>query len=488
MPKVKGWLELPLVARSSEQPLTDWLYGELRSAILEGRLSPSTRLPSTRDFAALYGVSRGTVVQVFERLQSEGYLCSRVGAGTLISDRVMPRPRSFPGAAAVPAYIHRTLAGYVRPKAFAGLTLAGLGPSRPFRMGDVDMHEFPSKLWAGLASRRVRSTGSWVLPADDPRGYKPLREAIAQYLGFTRGIGCTADQITIVSGVQQALDLLARLLLPPKARIWMEDPGYFGARIAFENAGAQFVPVAVDSEGIIVADGIRTGAAAVGAYVTPAHQFPLGAAMSLGRRMELLKWAASTGAFIIEDDYDSEYRFEGRPIPALMSLDRGSNVIMVGSFSKLLFPSLRIGYIVSPPALADLVVAFRLQTESRAVHFEQAVLTDFIDGGHLSRHVRRMREIYSCRHAALIEAARKYLAGVLEVQNVHCGLYTAAHLKNSMSSGDAEKAAFAAGVETLSLDRYTLSASDPRGLLLGFASFNEAAIRDGMRRLARAFR
>jgi GntR family transcriptional regulator/MocR family aminotransferase len=209
--------------------------------------------------------------------------------------------------------------------------------------------------------------------------------------------------------------------------------------------------------------------------------------MSLGRRMELLRWAASAGAFIIEDDYDSEYRFEGRPIPALMSLDRGSNVIMVGSFSKLLCPALRIGYIVSPPALADFVAAFRFQTDFRAVHLEQAVLTDFIDGGHLSRHVRRMREIYASRHAALIEASRRYLAGVLDVQNVHCGLYTAAYLKNAMSSAEAEKAALTAGVDTLSLDRFTLSVPDPKGLLLGFSSFNGSAIREGARCLARAF-
>jgi GntR family transcriptional regulator / MocR family aminotransferase len=485
MPKVNGSLELPLGVRGEGQPLTEWLYLELRSAILEGRLPPSARLPSSRDFAAQYGLARGTIVQVFERLQSEGYLCSRVGAGTVISGQVMPRPPSGPEAVALPAYVRSIRANYRRPKAFVGRA-----PScalRPFRMGDVDLEEFPSQLWARLASRRARSPDSWALPADDLRGYQPLRQAVAQYLGSTRGIACAADQITIVSGVQQALDLLARLLLSADDKVWLEDPGYFGARIAFENAGAQVVAVPVDAEGIVVAQGIKTGAAA-GAYVTPAHQFPLGVAMSLGRRMELLKWAASAGAFIIEDDYDSEYRFEGRPIPALMSLDRGSNVIMVGSFSKLLFPGVRIGYIVAPPALAGFVAAFRRKTDFRAVHLEQAVLTDFIDGGHLSRHVRRMREIYASRHAALIEASRTYLDGVLDVQNVHCGLYTAAYLKNAMSSGEAEKVALTAGVETLSLDRYTLSVPDPKGLLLGFASFNGSAIREGTRCLARAFR
>jgi GntR family transcriptional regulator/MocR family aminotransferase len=281
MPKVKGWLELPLGVRGEGQPLTDWLYLELRSAILEGRLSPSARLPSTRDFAAQYGLSRGTIVQVFERLQSEGYLCSRVGAGTVISGQVMPRPPSGPDAGALPAYVRSVRANYQRPKAFVGLA-----PScslLPFRMGDVDLQEFPSKLWARLASRRARSPGSWALPADDLRGYQPLRQVIAQYLGSSRGIACAADQITIVSGVQQALDLLARLLLSTDDKVWLEDPGYFGARIAFENAGAQIVAVPVDAEGIVVAQGIKTGAAA-GAYVTPAHQFPLGAAEMGGER------------------------------------------------------------------------------------------------------------------------------------------------------------------------------------------------------------
>ncbi len=482
MPKVKGSLELPLRGRSAGQSLTDWLYDELRSAILEGRLPARTRFPATRDFAVLHGLSRGTVVQVFERLHSEGYLSTRVGAGTWVSDRVTPRPPP-PELSATPDYIRRTIAAYEKPKAFAGLR--ALGPARPFRIGGVDLQEFPSKLWAGLAAKRARSAGLWSLNDYDPRGYKPLREAIAHYLGSSRGIGCTADQVVLVSGVQQALDLLARLLLKPGAKVWMEDPGYFGARIAFESVAAKIIPVPVDSEGIRVSIGRKMAAAAAGAYVTPAHQFPLGPAMSLGRRMELLKWASHAGAFIIEDDYDSEFRFEGRPIPALMSLDRSSSVILVGSFSKMLFPSLRIGYIVAPPALADFVVAFRARTDFRAVHFEQAVLADFMERGHLGRHLRRMREIYSARYAALLEAARKYLAGVLEVRSVHCGLYTAAHLRK-LSSSEAEAAASAAGVETLSLDRCTLAAADPKGLLLGFASFDEAAIREGMRKLARA--
>lgn len=484
MAKVTGSLELTLRNRPAGQWLTIWLYDELRSAILEGRLPASTRLPATRDFAELHGLSRGTVVQVFERLVSEGYLCSRVGAGTWVSDGAKPRPLSLPQLSAQPDYIRRTIAAHKRPKIFAGLS--DVAQSRPFRIGGADVQEFPTKLWAGLVSKRARSTGASALANADLRGYKPLREAIARHLGSSRGIACTADQIVLVSGVQQALDLLARFLLRPGAKVWLEDPGYFGARIAFDNVGAKIVPVTVDAQGIEVSVGRKRSPAAVGAYVTPAHQFPLGPAMSLGRRMELLKWASGAGAFIIEDDYDSEFRFEGHPIPALMSLDRDSTVILVGSFSKMLFPSLRIGYIVAPPALVDAMIAFRVLTDFRSVHFEQAVLCDFIEGGHFGRHLRRMREVYAARHATLLESSRKYLAGALEVQAVHCGLYTAAFLKNEMDSSQAETAALAAGVSVLSLDRCTLSAPDPRGLLLGFASFRESEIQQGVRTLARA--
>jgi len=481
MPKVKGSLELPLRGRADGHSLTDWLYEELRAAIVEGRLAGGTRLPATRDFAAMHGVSRGVVVEAFERLQSEGYLCSRVGAGTWVNDRVMPRARSIAAPATEPAYIRRTVAGYARPKAWVGLAAA---PMRPFRMGVPEEREFPAKLWATLAARRAKA-GTWILGEHDARGYRPLREAIARYLGSARGVVCEADQIVIVSGIQQALDVLARILVRPGGRVWMEDPGYFGARIAFENVRARIVPVPVDDEGICVARGVRKAAGAVGAYVTPAHQFPLGMTMSLGRRMELLRWAEESGAFVIEDDYDSEYRFAARPIPALMSLDRGSNVVLVGSFSKLMFRSLRIGYIVAPRKLTDYIAAFRMRTDFRAVHFEQAVLSEFIERGHLGRHVRRMREIYAARRGELLDAARRYLRGALEVAGAHCGLYTAAYLRNGMSSAQAEAAAGAAGVEALALDRYTVAARDPQGLLLGFASFREEEIREGVRRLAR---
>ncbi|HEX4770910.1 MAG TPA: PLP-dependent aminotransferase family protein [Bryobacteraceae bacterium] len=484
MPKNTSSLELTLSGRPADQSLTDWLYAELRRAILEGRLRPGSRLPASRDFAVQHSLSRGTVVNVFERLQSEGYLRSHVGSGTWVNKQVSAARAARSEVVREPAYVHRVISTYTRPKPLLGIQWAKT--TRPFQMRDPALREFPAKLWGHLAARRARSFSSWLQVEDSGRGYLPLREAIAEYLGSSRGVTCTADQIVIISGVQQALDVLSRLLLKPDDPVWMEDPGYFGASIAFTNAGAKIIPVPVDQYGLCVSRGERLCANARGVYLTPAHQFPLGMTMPLDRRMAVLNWAARTGAFVIEDDYDSEYRFQGRPVPALQSLDRGSNVILIGSFSKLLFPSLRLGYVVLPQSLADFFVAFRSRTDFRALHFDQAVLCDFIAGGHLGRHIRRMRDLYASRLAALIEDGRRYLAGLLRISSIQAGLYTAGFLENGMTSQEAESAAAAHGLDVLSLSRFCFKCSDPGGILLGFAAFDEASIRKRLRQLAAA--
>jgi GntR family transcriptional regulator / MocR family aminotransferase len=483
LPKTVSSYELTLGARPRDQTLTRWLYGELRLAILEGRLAPGTRLPASRDFATQHGVSRGTVVVVFERLQAEGLVSSRVGSGTCVNRLVAANPaRTTP--LRPPVYIRRIASAYARPKPFADMLVTG--GIRPFRMRDPAVAEFPGKLWGSIAAKRSRNFASWLQAEDDGRGYHPLREAIAQYLGSSRGVRCTPDQIIIVSGVQQALDLLARFLLKQGDPVWMEDPGYFGATIAFGNVGATIIPVPVDNEGLSVSTGIRMCPHARGVYLTPAHQFPLGMTMSLDRRMAVLKWASRAGAFVIEDDYDSEYRFEGQPVPAMQSLDQNSSVIFVGSFSKLLFPSLRLGYVVMPSSLVDYFVAFRCRTDFRNLDVDQAVLCDFIVEGHLGRHLRRMRNLYSRRLAALIDGGKKYLKGLLRISDAKAGLYTVGLLENGMTSRQAEKAASNHGVEVLALDRYTLKRPDPRGVLLGFAAYDETAIRDGLVELAAA--
>lgn len=485
MPKAISSFELTLKSRPRHQTLTNWLYGELRSAILDGRLAPGARLPSSRDFASQYELSRGTVVSVLERLQAEGYISSRVGFGTWVNR--VEAPHAARHATATPAYIRRVISTYKRrPQPW--VESAFVGGIRPFRIGVPAMNEFPSEVWGRIAASRARNFRTWLKNEADRRGYRPLREAIAEYLRASRGVRCTADQIVLVSGIQQALDLLARLLLKEGDPIWLEDPGYFGARIAFDHVGARTIAVPVNDQGLSISAGIKMCPDAKGAYVTPAHQFPLGVTMSLERRMALLSWASRAGAFVIEDDYDSEYRFEGPPVPALQSLDHHSSVIFIGSFSKTLFPALRVGYVVLPAPLIDLFLGFRYRTDFRNSSFDQAVLCDFIVDGHFGRHLRRMRNLYAERLATLKEGANYYLDGLLEISNVRAGLYTIGFLKNGMASRQAEKLAAAQGVEVLAVDRCTLRRPDPNALLLGFGGFNELATRQGLIRLARALR
>jgi GntR family transcriptional regulator / MocR family aminotransferase len=479
--KASSSYELTLSPCPPEQTLTTWLYGELRRAILDGRLATGNRLPASRDFAVQYGLSRGTVVSVFERLQAEGYVSSRVGSGTCVN-RLAPANEARTQHRRPPAYIRRATAAYVRPKPWTNLVASE--DLRPFGMRDAAVDKFPAKLWGSIAAKRARSFATWLRTEDDGRGYRPLREAITHYLSISRGVRCSPDQVLIVSGIQQALDLVARVLLSPGEPVWMEDPGYFGASIAFGTVGARIIPVPVDEQGLDVSAGIKLCQRAKGAYVTPAHQFPLGMTLSLERRMALLAWAARTGAFVIEDDYDSEYRFEGRPVPALQGLDENSNVILVGSFSKLLFPALRIGYVVAPAPAVDLFRAFRYRTDFRNLSLDQAVLADFISAGHLGRHLSRMRNLYAGRLAALREGGHQYLRGLLEISDVRAGLYTVGFLANGMNSWQAEKEAAARGVEVIALDRYTLNRPDPKGLLLGFGAFDESTIRKGLLQLA----
>jgi len=482
MTKAISSFELTLKSRPRHQTLTSWLYGELRSAILEGRLAAGARLPSSRDFASLYKLSRGTVVSVLERLQAEGYVTSRVGFGTWINRVEAPRPAR--PATTRPAYIRRVISTYKRPQPW--VDLAFVEASRPFRIGVPAINEFPSEVWGRIAADRARHFRAWLNKESDRRGYRPLRDAIAEYLRTSRGVRCTAEQIVLVSGIQQALDLLARLLLKKNDPIWMEDPGYFGARIAFDNVGATLIAAPVNHEGLSVSAGMKICPDAKGAYVTPAHQFPLGVTMSLERRMALLSWASRAGAFVIEDDYDSEYRFEGPPVPALQSLDNHSAVIFIGSFSKTLFPALRVGYVVLPVPLIDFFLSFRYRTDFRNSSFDQAVLCDFIADRHLARHLRRMRNLYAERLGTLMEGARQHLNGLLEISNVRAGLYTIGYLKNEMTSRQAEKLAAVQGLEVLAVDRCTLRRPDPKALLLGFGGFNELAIRQGLLRLAKA--
>jgi GntR family transcriptional regulator/MocR family aminotransferase len=476
MTKKISALELTLNEPGPQQTLSAWLYKELSRAILDGRLPPATRLPATRDFARQYGISRGVVVNVFERLQTDGYISSEVGAGTWVNNRLPEAAPERGKRLAAPSK--------VRPAPMIGLPYSG--PARPFRMNEPALSHFPADAWARVAARRFRRSSTWLQMNDNGRGFQPLCVAIANYLASSRGVNCSPDQIAIVSGVQQALDLLARCFLKPGDPVWIEDPGYFGATIAFRNAGAKLVPVAVDNEGIRVSEGRRIEPRARCVYVTPNHQFPMGATMSLERRLALLLWANETGALVIEDDYDSEFRFEGRPMLSLQGLHNGRNVVFAGTFNKILTPALRLGYVVLPPELVDPFLALRYGTDLCSTSLDQVILCDFIEDGHFGRHLRRMRDLYSGRLAALMNASRRYLAGVVEIPNVRAGLYTAGFLQNRMSSEQAETVLASHGIETMGLHRFVLRRPDPGGLLLGFAAFDERTIRRGVAEMASA--
>jgi len=469
MAKSISSLELPLRSRSADTTLTDWLYAELRAAILDGRLKRGVRLPSTRDLSLQHSVSRGIAMLVIEQLRDEGYLTSKTGAGTWVNEKL-------PDDLALSEDVC-TL------KTFAPLPITREG-LRPFQASDPEVGLFPIDVWSRLTSRQLRHATKSLLGSGDVAGYAPLRNAIAEYLGTSRGVHCSASQVVVVTGTQQALDLMMRLLLKPGDDAWIEDPGYFGAARALRNTGANIIPVPVDADGMDVAKGRQLSPHAKLAYVTPAHQFPLGSTMTLERRIALLRWASSAGSTIIEDDYDSEFRFTGVPIPALQGLDEAGSVVFIGGFNKVLFPSLRLGYMVVPDRLMDKLLRLRFETDLWANTINQAVLAEFITEGHLGRHLRRMRETYAERLDALYSSAEKHFGDALRLSGIQAGLNTAAFYKAPVDSIDLEREAARNGIDASGLDRFTLRKPKIRGLLLGFAAFEPRIIDQGMQKLA----
>ncbi len=478
--------ELMLPVRDPVTPAYRWLYTSLRSKILEGRLRPGARLPGTRDLASQYRLSRGTVVYAFEQLKSEGYVDGSVGSGTYVSkvlpDELLQVRRKAYAQTPVLRKQRRPVSDYGRR--VNPFPIFGIGPTRAFRAHVPALEFFPTTLWAQIAARRFRLASMNLLLGCAPMGYGPLREAVSDYLNTSRGVKCVPEQVAIVSGVQEALDLVARLFLNRADRVCMENPGYIGAAIVFEAIGAKITAVGVDNEGMLVTDSKLRGSRLV--YVTPAHQFPLGTTMSLARRLRLLEWARTSGALIFEDDYDSEFRYSGRPVPALQGLDRRGLVLFAGSFSKVMFPSLRLGYLVIPTDLVDYFTAAKSVTSRHAPLLEQAVLCDFITEGHFGRHIRRMREVYAERLSVLLESARQRLAGLLEISNVEAGLQTVGWLRAGIDEESAVKAAAAQNVEVTPLNRYSRGHLAREGFQLGFAAVDTTEIRRGIRDLAAA--
>lgn len=484
MPKRTTALPLMVPQGDETEPAYRRLGDALRTAILEGRLPPGTRIPATRDLANQLQLSRGTVVSAFELLQSEGYLEARVGAGTFVTETL---PETLlqvapSGEARSPALMNRKYRLADFGERITPLEPSGRRPPRPFRTNQPALDLFPTTLWAKVSNHRLRRTRSDLLLGCDPLGYPPLRQAIADYLRVSRGVRCTGEQVIVVSGVQEAIDLVTRLLVNPGERVCLEDPGYVGADRIFEAHGAVIIPIRVDGCGMEVPPTdlreVRL------AYITPGHQFPLGTSMSLPRRLALLEWARTTGALLFEDDYDSEYRYTGRPLPALQGLDRHGAVLYAGSFSKVLSPALRLGYLVVPDGLLDAFSAVKSVVSRYPPLFDSAVLCDFISEGHFGRHLRRMREVYAARLAALLESAKEHLAGLLEVSAIDAGLQTVGWLATGLDAETAARAAAARDVEVTPLPRYSRLGLPREGLQLGFAAIDEREIRRGVRELA----
>ncbi|MBV8050613.1 MAG: PLP-dependent aminotransferase family protein [Acidobacteriaceae bacterium] len=486
MSKKSSTLPLNLHEPKAGVPLYRWLYEELRSAILAGHLRPGLRLPATRELAAEYGLSRPTIVTAFEQLRSEGYVEGKIGSGTYVSktlpEELLQAPLPKPSAKAQQSKI--SLSEYGRR--LKPLPRTKSRPARAFRGGEPALDVFPTDLWAQVAARRLRRVSTSLLAGGEALGYRPLREAVAEYLNTSRGVKCSAEQVLIISGVQEALDRTAHLVLNPADPIWMEEPGYPGAAATFQAVGAKICPVPVDAEGLDLEHGRRTYPKPRLVYVTPAHQFPLGVTMSLRRRLSLLEWARRSRTLIFEDDYDSEYRYSGRPIPALQGLDRAGVVIFAGSFTNVLFPSLRLGYVVVPQNMVDVFAAAGSVSTHHPPLIDQAILGDFIREGHFARHVRRMRELYAERLSVLVEAARKRLGGVLKIADIEAGLRTVGWLQNGVSAEAAARAAAKRNVEVFPLSRYVYGRTRPNGLLLGFAAVDAKELRRGVEDLARA--
>ena len=449
------------------------MYSQIRTAIVAGRLQPGERLPSSRELARRLAVSRTTVGVAYDRLLAEGFVRGRVGAGTFVSAPAHPRPEDGPRDSPL------------RPRPVwdrlpMPLTMSKLRPAFDFRAGVPDASRFPFPIWRTLLTAQMRpatvGSGSHI----DAAGLPALRTAIARHIGVSRAVRVVADDVFVTSGSQQAVDLVARVLLEPGDRVAVEHPGYPPVHGAFVAHGARVAAVPVDAEGLVV-EALPDYARLV--YVTPSHQFPLGVVLSLRRRLALLAWADRTGAAIIEDDYDSEYRYGGRPLEPLHSLDHTGRVLYVGSLSKVLLPTLRLGFVVAPAPLHDALRKAKHVTDWHTEVPTQGAAARFIADGHLGRHIRRMRAVYAPRHQMIRTALAGPLGAHLEVVPSAAGLHLAATLRDGGDDMVVVARAHARGVAVQPLSGCRITADGPTGLILGYGAIPLEHVEEGLRRL-----
>ena len=472
------------VDRKAPKALHRQIYDAYRAAIVDGGLRPGQRIPSTRVLASELGVSRFPVLNAYAQLLAEGYFESRVGAGTVVSSSL---PDQLTASEATGARFAAIPSG-PRPVARRSSNLPRLESSPwlrgwgAFVVGQIAFDQFPLQVWSNLVTRRCRNMDAKSFHYGDQIGSETLRERIASYLRTARSLHCEAGQVMIVSGSQQALEISARVLLDQGSPVWIEEPGYRLAREAFALTGSRLIPVPVDQEGLDVAAGIKRCRKARAAFVTPSHQFPLGVTMSASRRFQLLEWARNTGSWIIEDDYDSEYRYESLPIASLQGLDTDARVIYIGTFSKVLFPSLRLGYLVIPSDIVDRFRVVRRAMDIGPPSFYQEVLADFMGEGHFARHIRRMRVLYRERRSALVDSISRELGSMVEVLGSDAGMHLALTLPNGINDLEIAERAARQNLWLWPLSTSYLGEARP-GFILGFGSTAVAEIPRAVRKL-----
>lgn len=479
---------VPLVAvdRNDPRPLHRQIYDAFRAMILERRLQPGQQVPSTRTLAAELAISRIPTLTAYAQLLAEGYLESRSGAGTFVTyslpDQYLAPSPSAPrlprdAAIAATSRLFRNLPPHPAP------WIRGAGA---FSVGQLAYDHFPFRAWSDLVTRHARKVHAAAMNYSDPMGLRDFREVVAAYLRTARAVQCEASQIMVVSGSQHALSLSAAVLLDPGCPVWVENPGYEFMRHALALSGCRLVPVPVDRDGLNVDFGLKTCRNARAAFVTPSHQYPLGATMSVARRLQLLEWARKHGSWIVEDDYDSEFRYQSMPIASLQGLDRGSTVIYIGTFSKTLFPSLRIGYIVIPPPLVDRFAAVRRAADICPPHLHQAALADFMSEGHFARHVRRTRLLYAERRGALVEALRAEFGSSIEILGAEAGMHLVITIPAGLSDRRISAHAAEEGLWLWPLSTAYLGKKARQGFILGFGSTQAQDMRRHVRRLRHA--
>ena len=474
-------------------PLYRQIYAAIRQAILRGEFSPRMRLPASRVLAQQLGVSRITVVNAYEQLFAEGYLDGKTGAGTYVAaelpeDLLNIEKRKTAAARSSENKSSLRLSPFgerLQRRSVNSVRAQTIATFQPFQNGLTAIDKFPFEIWSRIAARLIRNPPREILGYGDPQGYLPLREAVAAHLKSARGVNCTPEQIIITSGAQQALDLTARIFTSETDCVWIEDPCYPEAKGVFAATGAKIVSVPVDDEGFNLAAAPKGGTKAKLVYVTPSHQYPLGVTMSLPRRLALIEWAKRNDAWIVEDDYNSEFRYAGRPLAALQGLDRcGGRVLYVGTFRKTIFPSLRIGCLVVPPELIDVFTCARALNDVHSSLFEQALLSEFIAEGHFARHVRRMRTLYEERQKILIEECEKHLGGLLEVKKADAGMHLVGWLPAGVSGANASRLAAEKNLKLAPISAYTDKKIMPRdGFVLGYTAFDKKQIRAAVKTL-----